>query len=169
MRVTLRKWEEEDILDLVKAANNYKVAKYLRDCFPYPYRLEHGEYFLSMCKKADPKKECLLAIDVDGVAVGNIGLTFGEDVQRNTAEIGYWLGEEYWNKGIATKAVALMLEIAFKEYKLHRVYATFIETNMASGRVLEKNGFLYEGRLCRSITKEGEVYDSLLYAITDQA
>ena len=166
MRVRLRKWEEEDILDLVKVANNHNVARYLRDSFPYPYRLEHGEYFLSICKNADRSKEVLLAIDVEGVAVGNIGLTIGEDVHRNTAEIGYWLGEPYWNKGIATKAVALMLQIAFEEYKLHRVYATFIETNMASGRVLEKNGFQYEGRLHKSITKEGEVYDSILYAIT---
>jgi RimJ/RimL family protein N-acetyltransferase len=111
--------------------------------------------------------ETNFAIEAAGEAVGGVGFVLHEDVERCSAEIGYWLGEAVWGRGIATAAVRIATAHAFPTYGLTRVYAVPFERNRASCRVLEKAGYVLEGRLCRSAIKDDQVLDQLLYAITD--
>jgi RimJ/RimL family protein N-acetyltransferase len=109
--------------------------------------------------------ETNFAIAVAGEAVGGIGFILQPDVARRSAEIGYWLGEEFWGRGIATEAVIAMTARAFANHDLCRVYAHVFEWNRASARVLEKAGYEFEGRLRKSVTKDGKTIDQLMYAV----
>lgn len=113
----------------------------------------------------DFEPETSFAMDVAGEAVGGIGFTPQGDVGRRSAEIGYWLGEEYWGRGIATEALIAVSEHVFANYDICRLYAHVFEWNPASARVLEKAGYEYEGRLRKSVTKEGQTIDKLMYAL----
>jgi RimJ/RimL family protein N-acetyltransferase len=138
------------------------VAAKLRDAFPSPYSLEDADRFLAFATSRTPPTS--LAIEVDGQAVGGIGLRMREDVERLSAEIGYWLGEPYWGRGVMTEVVRAVTDWSFAELGLIRIYALPYATSLASVRVLEKAGFVYEGRLRRSVIKLGEVLDQLVYA-----
>jgi ribosomal-protein-alanine N-acetyltransferase len=96
--------------------------------------------------------------------VGAVGLTLQEDVYRRSAEIGYWLGEPFWGRGLATEAVLDATRIAFERFDIVRVFARVFETNPASCRVLEKAGYVLEGRMRRAVVKGGWVLDQFLYA-----
>jgi len=163
-RCTIRKWRMDDAPSLAKHANNRRVWLGLRDAFPHPYTIEDANRFLQGSVAGAPRKN--FCIEIDGVAVGGIGLRPGEDVHRHTAEFGYWLAEEFWGKGIMTEVVPAFVDYCFKEFSLNRIYAEPFSNNPASARVLEKAGFVLEGRLRKNVVNDGKVVDSLLYART---
>jgi len=108
--------------------------------------------------------ETNFAIAVDGAVVGGIGIMQQSDVHAQSAEFGYWLGQNYWGRGIMTKAVNEMTGYFFSHFDLVRLYATVYDWNPASARVLEKCGWEFEGRLKMSIFKDGKYCDQLIYA-----
>ena len=130
---------------------------------PHPYTLAAAEAYID--ERLKQPDRLMFCIDVAGEAVGGIGLHPGDDVARFTAEIGYWLAEPFWGRGIMSAAVRAMVRHGFEHVPLHRIEAYVYETNPASARVLEKCGFVFEGRLRRSVVKDGQVLDSLLYAL----
>lgn len=147
---------------IVYHADNRNIWINLRDGFPHPYLYKDGEIFIKMAKARKP--ETFFAIEVNSKAVGSIGFTLHDDVERISAEIGYWLGEEFWGQGITTEALKAVTRYAIKRHKLTRVYALPFEWNPASCRVLEKAGYVLEGRTRRSAIKDGKIIDQLLYA-----
>lgn len=158
----IRSWLPTDVASLVKYADNRNVSINLRDAFPHPYTSEHAQTWIRLASGQDPETNFAIANSVE--AVGGIGLRLSEDVFRRTGEIGYWLGEPFWGKGIATRAVVAMTDFAFTQFDLVRLQAHVFEWNPASARVLEKAGYSLEGRLRKSITKEGKTIDRFLYA-----
>jgi RimJ/RimL family protein N-acetyltransferase len=151
---------------LARHANSRAVWLNLRDRFPHPYTLADAEDWVRFASAQQP--ETNFAIEAGGEAVGGIGFVLHEDVERCSAEIGYWLGEAVWGRGIATAAVRAATAYAFPTYRLTRVYAVPFARNRASCRVLEKAGYVLEARLRRSAIKDGLVLDQLLYAVTDR-
>lgn len=143
-------------------ANNRRISINLRDRFPYPYTRADAVAFLDAAAAQRPESD--FAIAAGDRAIGGIGYHRQADVHRLTAEIGYWLGEPYWGRGIATRAVAALTEHVFATTALVRLYAHVFEWNPASARVLEKAGYALEGRLRRSVLKEGQIIDQLIYA-----
>lgn len=164
---TLRPWETADADSLVLHANNRKIWINLRDRFPHPYTIADAREFLRAAVEEEPKTR--FAIVVEGRAVGGIGFTLHGDVERVSAEIGYWLGEPFWGRGIVTEALRALTAYAVKTHGLTRVYALPFEWNPASFRVLEKAGYVLEGRMRRSAVKDGRVIDQLLYAFVPPA
>jgi RimJ/RimL family protein N-acetyltransferase len=163
MEIKLRPWELSDLTSLVKYANNPKIAGNMTDAFPSPYTEESGRAFISMAQKGG--STCLMAIEVEGEAVGGIGIHLQSDIMRKNAELGYWLAEPFWGKGITSQAVQKMVEYAFITFDINRIYARPFGTNKASQRVLEKSGFKLEARIEKNIFKKGEYLDELIYAI----
>jgi RimJ/RimL family protein N-acetyltransferase len=160
--VKLRSWQKDDLKALVRHANNPKIAANLRDQFPHPYTRRDGIDYLEYAQTREP--ECSFAIEYGGEAAGGVGFMIGRDIARMSAEMGYWLSEELWGRGIATRAVTAMSEWAFENYNLTRVFAMAFAHNTASIRVLEKAGFEREGLLRRSAIKNGVVLDQILFA-----
>jgi RimJ/RimL family protein N-acetyltransferase len=160
--VTVRSWRKDDLKSLVKHANNPKIAANLRDQFPHPYTRRDAIEFLDYAHTQEP--ECAFAIEFGGEAVGGVGFLIGRDIARSSAEMGYWLSEEFWGRGIASRAVTAMSDWALDHYNLTRVFAVAFAHNAASVRVLEKAGFEREGVLRRSAIKNGLVLDQILYA-----
>ncbi len=140
---------------------NPRVAVNLRDHFPHPYTLEDGEEWLRAALVQDPEVNFALATDRE--LIGSIGLKLGEDVYRHAAEVGYWLGEPFWSRGIATRAVRALSDWAFADFGLLRLHAYVFGDNTASMRVLEKAGFEREGVQRRAVVKSGRVLDQILY------
>ena len=163
-RCTVREWQMSDAASLAKHANNRKIWLGLRDLFPHPYHLADANAFLQRVAAEDPVTS--FCIDIDGAAVGGIGIRIGEDVHRHTAELGYWLAEDLWGHGITSDAVPAFSSFCFENFPLQRIYAEPFAKNLASARVLEKAGFVLEGRLRNNVFKDGQVLDSLLYAKT---
>ena len=162
-RSVLREWKPGDEESLVRNANNKTIWRNLRDAFPNPYTLDDAKHWINIANPTTPIKN--FAIVVDGAAVGGIGVVLKDDVFRRSAEIGYWLGEEYWGRGIVTEAVRAVTDYAFATFDLCRVYAGVFEWNPASMRVLEKAGYEVECRMKKSVTKDGQTIDELIYAI----
>jgi [ribosomal protein S5]-alanine N-acetyltransferase len=158
----VRSWREGDARGLPDHANNRKIWLNLRDRFPHPYTQEDAQDFIR--RMAESERETNFAIDVDGEAVGGIGVMLHTDVERCSAEIGYWLGEEYWGRGIMTEALSSVAEYSFREFQLTRIYAVPFAGNTGSCRVLEKAGFVLEGVLRRSAIKDGIVVDQYMYS-----
>ena len=166
MDFALREWRQADAAGVAKYANNGKIACNLRDVFPHPYTLTDAEYFVNSCLEADQDRQLFQAIEIDGHAVGSISLCLGSDVYARTAELGYWLAEEHWGKGIMTRAVRQICEEGAERWEdLLRIYAEPFAHNTASRRVLEKAGFTLEGVLRKSVSKRGRVCDSCMYAL----
>lgn len=158
----LRSFHGGDVPSLARHANNRRIWMNLRDAFPHPYTEAHGRSFIASVLGEDP--ETHLAIVVEGEAAGAIGLRRDEDVERVSAEVGYWLGEPFWGRGIATCALLAFTRHAMREFGLSRLYALPFEWNRASFRVLEKSGYTLEGRLRRCAIKDGRIIDMLLYS-----
>ena len=158
----VRSWQTSDARSLALHANSRKIWINLRDAFPHPYTLKDARAFIRTALRDRP--ECMFAIDVRGDAVGGIGFALHRDVERVSAEIGYWLGEEFWGRGITTTALKAVTDFAIQTHHLTRVYAVPYEWNSASFRVLEKAGYALEGRMRRSALKDGKIIDQLLYA-----
>lgn len=166
MNFILRPWRREDVEDVLRYANNDKIARNLRNIFPYPYIRTDAEKFIESCVAADETRQMFRAIEAEGRAVGSIALSRGGDVYARTAELGYWLAEEFWGQGIMTQAVRQICEEGFELWDdLVRIYAEPFAHNTASRRVLEKAGFTLEGVLRRSVFKRNEVCDSCMYAL----
>lgn len=159
----VRSWEGRDRDSIVRHANNRKISINLRDRFPHPYTAADARSWLESVVGRKP--ETNFAIDVAGEAVGGIGFDLQPDVSYRSGEIGYWLGEEFWGRGIATDALIAVTDHAFANYNICRLYAHVFEWNRASARVLEKAGYEFEGRLRKSVTKEGQTIDQLMYAM----
>lgn len=159
----IRHWRREDAPALARHADNRRIWRNVRDHFPYPYTLADAELWIERVL-AGPEPRTQFAIEVDGEAAGGIGVFLQEDVARRSAEIGYWLGEAHWGRGIMTDAVRHFTDYAFATYDLLRLYALVFEWNTGSCRVLEKAGYLLEGRLRRAVVKDGQVLDQFVYA-----
>lgn len=161
--VTLRPLRIDDATQVAALANNAKISRNMRDGFPHPYSMKNAEDFIAYTRKSDPVT--IFAIECDGAYVGNVGLHPCEDVYRMSAEIGYFIGEPFWNKGIATKAISLAVEFGFDSLGLNRIHAGVFSFNEASVRVLEKCGFQREGVSREAVFKEGAFYDEIRFAI----
>jgi [ribosomal protein S5]-alanine N-acetyltransferase len=163
MAFLLRNWSLSDLESLVKYADNEKIAANLMDRFPHPYTIENGKAFLDMVTSVMPPN--VLAIEIDNEAVGGIGLHIQEDVYRKNAELGYWLAEPFWGKGIITAAVPQMVDYGFKNFDIVRIFARPFGRNVASQKVLEKAGFKLEAKFEKTMYKNGQFEDELVYAI----
>jgi RimJ/RimL family protein N-acetyltransferase len=161
---SVRPWAAADAAEIARQANDRRVWINLRDAFPHPYRLDDAERFIARATAASPPT--VFAIEVDGRPAGGIGYTLHTDVERIGAEVGYWLGAEYWGRGIATAAVRAVSRHAFVTHaELRRLYALPFSWNPASARVLEKAGYRLEGTLRQSAIKDGKVVDQWIYAL----
>lgn len=166
MDFILRAWRREDVEDVLRYANNDKIARNLRNVFPYPYIRTDAETFIESCIAADESRQLFQAIEAEGHAVGSIALCRGSDVYCMTAELGYWLAEDFWGQGIMTEAVQrICQEGAGRWDDLVRIYAEPFDCNTASRRVLEKAGFQLEGTLRSNAVKNGKVLDMTMYAL----
>jgi len=163
VRFLIREWRRGDEEALARHANNPNVARNMRDRFPHPYTSADAQWWIAHASAQSPSTD--FAIVVDGEAAGGIGFILQEDVARRSVEIGYWLGEAYWGRGIATDAVRALSEHIFANFDICRIYSTVFELNPASIRVLEKAGYAYEGRQRKAVTKNGETLDVLMYAL----
>lgn len=166
-RCQLRPWRTEDAPVLLRHADNPRVAANLRDRFPSPYTPDDAEAWLSIVTMSDPLLD--FAIALDDQPVGGIGLALGSDIDRVSGEVGYWLGEEHWGRGLATEALRAFVPWAMPRFGLTRLYATAFAHHRASRRVLEKAGFSLEAILRRAAIKRGEVVDMAQYGFVVEA
>jgi RimJ/RimL family protein N-acetyltransferase len=160
--ISLRPLRITDAIRLVELANNEKISRNLRDGFPHPYTLADAESFLGKFTNQYPVT--FFGIDYLGEYVGNISLVPGQDIYRKSAEIGYFIGESYWNKGIISKAVNLITDYSFNHLDIIRIHTGVFEYNTASQKVLEKCGFIKEGIFRKSVFKLGQLWDEVRYA-----
>jgi ribosomal-protein-alanine N-acetyltransferase len=161
----VREWSRSDKASLVHQANNRNVWRNLTHRFPHPYTDTHAEAWFAMLEAMPEPSHW--AIEVDGAAVGAIGCLLGEGVYKRTAQFGYWLGEAYWRRGIMSAAVKALVPYAMERFRLVRLESPVFEWNPASMRVLEKCGFVREAVLRASVSKDGQLIDSVLYAFID--
>lgn len=163
----LRPWRLSDMEDLAFFANNANIANNMTNKFPHPYTLEHAEAFIQFAQVSDPV--CIFAISCDGRSIGGMGVHLQDDIFAKNAELGYWLAEPYWGKGIVSKLLPELIDFAFNTFDIQRVFARPFSTNTASQRVLEKNYFVLEATLKNTIFKNGNYMDELIYAIRREA
>lgn len=165
MRHMLRTLRPDDAQSIARHADDEEVARWLRDAFPHPYSEADAQTFIEDCLTADPERQLLLAIAIDGEAVGSIGLFRGSDVYVKSAELGYWLGRDFWGRGVMTRAVEEICAMGFARWDIVRIHADPYAANVGSRRVLEKAGFTLEGTLRQSVFKRGRLQDSCVYAL----
>ena len=163
MDFKLRPWSIMDLPDLVKFADNKKISRNLTNRFPFPYTETDGRAFIEMANKDRPIH--IFAIEIEGVAVGGIGIHPQSDIFCKNAELGYWLAEPFWGNGIITAAIKQMIEFGFQHFDINRIFARPFGSNLASQKVLEKNGFVLEARFSKTLFKNGEDEDELIYAL----
>lgn len=162
----IRKWRLEDAKDLAGMLSNKKIQDNLRDGLPYPYTEKDAQAFIQDMLAADSTKTFAFAIINDeNKAIGSIGAFRCENIHRQTAEMGYYLAEKYWGKGIATEAVKQLAGHVFNQTDIMRIFAEPFSTNRGSCRVLEKSGFQFEGTLRKNAVKNGEIKDMQMYAL----
>jgi RimJ/RimL family protein N-acetyltransferase len=158
----VRSWRTSDAEPISRYANNHKIWINLRDAFPHPYTLRDAREYIRAVRQRTP--ETSFAIAVNDEAVGSIGFVLRQDVERVSAEIGYWLAEPFWGRGITSDALSAVTAYAVETHRLTRVFAVPFAWNTASCRVLEKAGYVLEARLRRSAIKNGTMTDQLQYA-----
>lgn len=161
----LRPFSASDAPAMVALANNPAIASNLRDAFPSPYTVDHARSWLEMVEANTDN--FLRVIEIEGQFAGSVGLHTCHDVYRFNRELGYWLGEPFWNRGIMTQVVKAMVKVGFTELKAHRIYAGIFSFNTASARVLTKCGFRHEATLRQSVFKNNQWADELVYAILE--
>lgn len=160
----LRSWEKQDLSSLVRYADNLNIARNMTDMFPHPYSEADGIAFIEFATTAGSAH--IFAIEADGEAAGGIGIHPQHDIHRKNAELGYWLGEPFWGMGIISRAIHQAVDFAFRNYdEIDRIFARPFGSNTASQKVLEKNGFTLEARFAKTLIKNGELQDELVYAI----
>lgn len=163
-KVFLRPLTDTDKDELTRLANNKKIWDNLRDLMPHPYTTDNAIYFINLAKQEDP--QMTFAIEYSGQFCGVIGLTSQQDVYKKTAEIGYWIGEAFWNKGIATEAVKLITDYGLNQLDLLRIHTGIFEYNLSSMKVLEKCGYKKDGVFEKSIVKNGQIWNEHRYSKT---
>lgn len=163
-KIKLRSWTINDSARLAELANNYLIWINMRDDFPHPYTGENAEKWLNQI--AIPNQDKYFAIEYKDVLAGDIHLKILDDVRRYNAVLTYWIGEKYWNKGIATRTIKTFTNYAFEKFGLVRVYAKIFSTNIGSIKAIEKAGYIKEGHFKHAIVKENKFQDQVLYAIT---
>lgn len=168
MECNIRCWRPEDASDLARALNNKKILDNLRDGLPYPYRTEDAKEFITAMLNADKKTTYAFAITVEDMAVGSIGVFRKDNIHSKTAEMGYYISEKYWGKGIGTSAVKQVCKYILENTDIIRIFAQPFSYNTASCRILEKAGFEYEGTLRKNAVKNGVVLDMKMYSIVRQ-
>lgn len=154
----VRELSYSDCESLARNADNEKIWNNLMDHFPHPYTKQDAFDYVSMVK-AMPGSPMRFAIEVDGKAVGCVGFGSEGDVERVTAEIGYWIGEEYWGRGVMSHVVADLTEYAFENFHYQKIYAIVFNYNQGSQHVLEKAGYNLEAILHKAAVKNGQVVD----------
>ena len=159
----IRSYEYSDQEALIKYANNYNVSRLLRDQFPFPYTKTDAETWL--IHACNQEIETNFVIANKNELIGAIGINLQEDVNRFSAEIGYWIGEPFWGKSISTEALKVFTKFAFENFNLSRIFAHVFEGNDASEKVLLKAGYKKEGTLRKAVFKEGKFLDQYIYAI----
>lgn len=159
----VRNWKESDAEALAKYANNKKIEANLRDGFPFPYTSEDANKFISFVQAADPVT--IFAIEVEGEAIGSIGYFPKDNIYKFNAEIGYWIGEPFWGRGIIPEVLRVMTEYIFETTRFTRIYAEVFGKNAASARALEKAGFKKEAIIRQNIFKNSVIDDTLIYSI----
>lgn len=159
----IREFQQTDVSSLVKYANNYNVARFLRDAFPHPYTQEHAVRWINFV--TIDSFNLSFAIANEKELIGGIGATPNQDVNRFTSEIGYWLAEPFWNKGIITKAVKTFCSYLFTNYDFNHLTASIYEGNDASIRVVQKVGFVLEGVMRKNVFKENRFLDQYIYGL----
>ena len=165
MKIQIRKWELADAKDLATALSNRKILDNLRDGLPYPYTEQDGKDFIAAMLAADENSTFAVAITLDGKVIGSIGAFRQENIHKHTAELGYYIAEEHWGKGIMTEAVKQLCDYVFSHTDMIRIYAEPFAYNIGSQRVLEKAGFQYEGTLRNNAVKNGKILDMKMYSI----
>ena len=165
MNIKIRSWRIEDAKSIANALNNKKVQDNLRDGLPFPYTVSDAKDFISAMLTADKNITFAWAITVDDIAIGSIGVFRKDNVHRLTAEMGYYIAEEYWGKGIAAEAVRQVCTYLFENTDIVRIFAEPYDFNTGSCRVLEKANFVYEGTLRKNAFKNGQFLDMKLYSI----
>lgn len=161
----IREWAPSDAKDLALALNNKKILDNLRDGIPFPYTERDAEAYIQSVLNAPSGSQYAWAIQAEGKAVGSIGIFRQENIHRFTAELGYYIAEPCWGKGLVTQAVKEACEAVFAQTDIVRIFAEPFAHNAASCRVLEKAGFVFEGRLKKNALKNGQFIDMLLYAL----
>lgn len=161
----LRPWQLTDAEPIAAAANNPSIAANLRNVFPSPYTLADAEWFVGDCIAQGEARQLMRTIVIDGTAAGSISISVKDDVYEKSAELGYWLAEKYWGKGIMTKAVQLICREAFDRFDILRIFAEPFAENLGSRRVLEKVGFVCEGTMRMGVYKNGRVQSYCMYAL----
>lgn len=164
--IVLKPYRHEFAENLTLVAQNKKIAQNMRDAFPHPYNLQNAHDFIQMC--LDQEKQSVFAIFYKGVFAGSVGLHPQKDVYRKSAELGYYVAEKYWNNGIASKSVSLIVKFGFESLHLTRIYAGVFQNNTASMRVLKNNGFVLEGIKRKAIFKNDKILDEHIYAILNE-
>ncbi len=164
MNFKIRRWKLSDARDLATALSNKKIQDNLRDGLPYPYTEQDGKEFISAMLAANESDTFAFAITVNGKAIGSIGAFRQTNIHNKTAELGYYIAEEYWGKGIMTEAVKQLCDYVFSHTDIIRIYAEPFAYNIGSCRVLEKAGFQYEGTLRSNALKNGNVLDMKMYS-----
>ena len=161
-RCVLRPPVEPDAESLARHGNDREIWSNLRDGFPHPYTGADARAYIARVSRQAPVTSMVTV--VDGSAVGGVSLRVGSDIERFSAEIGYWLGREYWGRGIVTEVVRLATRHAFETLGMNRVFALPFVRNVASHRVLARSDYVLEGTMRHSAVKEGEVLDQHLFA-----
>lgn len=155
--LVLRDYREDDADRLVELANNEEVSRYMIDTFPYPYTAQDARWWIEEgCRGPGMVTK---VIEVDGSFVGSVGLTRQTGWRSHLAEVGYWLGEPYWGRGVATSALRIMCGHAFAELGIHKLFAPVLAPNTASMQVLRKCGFNKVGVLTDEVSKHHRYYD----------
>lgn len=162
--IRLQKWQIKDAKRLAALANNPRIASNMRDAFPHPYTIDRAHAFIDSTLN-DPHFNHVHAIVFGHEIVGSIGLFQEQDIYRFNYEIGYWLGEAYWGKGIMSESVKGILAYAKAHTDAHRIYAGVFEPNLASAQVLLKNKFIQVGRSTQKVYKNGTFINESLFEI----
>ena len=165
MRISIREWKKSDAGELAAALNNKKILDNLRDGIPYPYTEKDAEEFIFSILGAEKDSQYSRAITADGKVIGSVGVFRKDNIHRRTAEIGYYIAEEYWGLGIMTEVVRKICGYVFENTDIIRIFAEPFSYNTASCRVLEKAGFEFEGILRKNAEKNGKILDMKMYSL----
>ena len=163
MDFKLRKWNQSDVESLAFYANNINISQNLTDRFPYPYTKKDAKSFIKFAQ--DDDLSYIFAIEINGEVAGGIGLHGQKGIYRKNFEIGYWLAEKYWGNGIVSKAIKQMVKYGFENTSISRIFAKIYGRNIASQKVIQKSGFTFEAKFEKSVYKNEEYLDELVYAI----
>jgi [ribosomal protein S5]-alanine N-acetyltransferase len=163
MKISLRKLCVEDAAAFSINANDKEIAQFLTDQFPHPYTTESAVSFIESLAEHNPQR--VYAIDLEGVAIGAIGIHPLQDIYSTSAELGYWVARQHWRKGFAVQTLQMIIPIAFLDFPITRLFARTFHTNIGSQKALLKCGFVQEAYLKGTIVKDGNYYDEIVFAL----